>query len=1172
MYLNIAGLQSYRAPQEIDFTALCDAGVFGIFGPTGSGKSSILDAMTLALFGKVERAANGTQGIMNHAEQTLSVSFTFELGQAEGAVRYRVDRQFKRGGEVSVNNTVSRLIRYQDGETIVLADKAGEVNQRVHDILGLSMQDFTRAVVLPQGKFAEFLALKGSERRQMLQRLFHLEPYGDQLSAKTAARFKATDAAIKELAAEQQGLGDASQQALDAAAEALRAAARAAQQLREQLIAREARAAELRRVRELQQALARVQRHLAEHAARAPHVHALKARLTRAAHAERAHPYARRRGLAAARLTRERDAAAGAADARSQAQAALERASAAHAAARDALAAQEAPLLLRLDKLQQALALADELAQQREQLGELAAREAQAASALQAARERQLLERGLRDKALQLQAELKEELQRTEVRSEARERLHEALQEKRAIEQLRRQLAEQQTELQRLQQELDTLNFDVEAARQQERQWAAGLGEWLQAASAVHQAAVRSEGMLQHILHMVSLAIAQRKQHSKDAELHTMAAELAAHLVSGEACLVCGATQHPQPFAVPEAPVGAVPAAADTSRLERMQTTAGQKLLSASQLLVTLSGAVQQCQPLLPQLLANEHLAEVAAALQEWEQVTVTTHQGVNAHLQPARQADAPERPLQELLPESAADLAETEQQLEQMLAEAAHGLQQAQAQIQQLQQQLQLLLQERSAIERLSAEKQAQRRTLSTLIETAQSRAARSAESLAEQITDWNGRFDGLSFDTVEAAVEQVRLQEKKTEELRQRLEKSVTYLDDKQSLIAGLQEQSSALDRTSVQLETELKNLQQQVTEKAARLNEWAGDQSVQEQLGAAKRRLDGLKITADQAKQELEAAQITMHAAAQADAAAARAVDDAAEQAQTAESEWLEHAALLGFAKPEEVQAAILDDEQKAAAVAEVEEYGRTEHQLQSEERQLTEHLASRSVTEEEWTALEADLAECKRQDEIALQTQAKAERDWESLQAKHARWSELESKRTAKQAELTLLSKLQSVLRGNAFVEFLAEEQLNQVSRAASERLGQLTRQKYAIEVDSTGGFIVRDDANGGVKRPVASLSGGETFLTSLSLALALSAQIQLKGQYPLEFFFLDEGFGTLDQDLLETVIVALEKLHLDKLTVGVISHVPELRARLPRRLVVQPPEPGGRGSTLSLETL
>ncbi|KHF33972.1 Nuclease SbcCD subunit C [Paenibacillus sp. P1XP2] len=143
---------------------------------------------------------------------------------------------------------------------------------------------------------------------------------------------------------------------------------------------------------------------------------------------------------------------------------------------------------------------------------------------------------------------------------------------------------------------------------------------------------------------------------------------------------------------------------------------------------------------------------------------------------------------------------------------------------------------------------------------------------------------------------------------------------------------------------------------------------------------------------------------------------------------------------------------------------------------------------------------------------------------------------------------------------------------QVSQSASQRLAFLTKQRYALEVDSGGGFLIRDDANGGVRRPVSTLSGGETFLTSLSLALALSAQIQLRGQYPLQFFFLDEGFGTLDPELLETVITSLERLHNDHLSVGVISHVPELRARLPRKLVVIPADQAGGGSRIALEQL
>src|SRR5690606_29972149 len=116
---------------------------------------------------------------------------------------------------------------------IVLADKLGEVNRCVEERIGLTMQDFTRAVVLPQGKFAEFLSLTGKDRRQMLQRLFSLERYGDGLASRLSQRARATEAALAQAVAEQTGLGDASEAALEAAAAAQREAAAAAAAARE---------------------------------------------------------------------------------------------------------------------------------------------------------------------------------------------------------------------------------------------------------------------------------------------------------------------------------------------------------------------------------------------------------------------------------------------------------------------------------------------------------------------------------------------------------------------------------------------------------------------------------------------------------------------------------------------------------------------------------------------------------------------------------------------------------------------------------------------------------------------------------------------------------------------------------------------------------------------------
>ena len=215
--LTVSGLHSFREAQSVPFHELCSGGVFGIFGPTGSGKSTILDAVTLALYGKVERAAGGTHGIMNQAEDKLSVSFTFQIGEGAQQKEYSVERIFKRSGEHSIRTSTCRLIEVVDSESIVHADKERDVTRLVQELIGLTIDDFTRAVVLPQGKFAEFLSLKGADRRQMLQRLFQLEKYGDQLNQKLKKRSDEQKNRLNEITAEQTGLGEASLETLEQA-------------------------------------------------------------------------------------------------------------------------------------------------------------------------------------------------------------------------------------------------------------------------------------------------------------------------------------------------------------------------------------------------------------------------------------------------------------------------------------------------------------------------------------------------------------------------------------------------------------------------------------------------------------------------------------------------------------------------------------------------------------------------------------------------------------------------------------------------------------------------------------------------------------------------------------------------------------------------------------------
>ena len=89
--LTLRGINSYRKEQTIDFEALTSAGLFGIFGPTGSGKSSILDAITLALYARLPRS---TKNFININEETAAVSFLFSITTTE-THQYQVERSFR---------------------------------------------------------------------------------------------------------------------------------------------------------------------------------------------------------------------------------------------------------------------------------------------------------------------------------------------------------------------------------------------------------------------------------------------------------------------------------------------------------------------------------------------------------------------------------------------------------------------------------------------------------------------------------------------------------------------------------------------------------------------------------------------------------------------------------------------------------------------------------------------------------------------------------------------------------------------------------------------------------------------------------------------------------------------------------------------------------------------
>jgi DNA repair protein SbcC/Rad50 len=158
----------------------------------------------------------------------------------------------------------------------------------------------------------------------------------------------------------------------------------------------------------------------------------------------------------------------------------------------------------------------------------------------------------------------------------------------------------------------------------------------------------------------------------------------------------------------------------------------------------------------------------------------------------------------------------------------------------------------------------------------------------------------------------------------------------------------------------------------------------------------------------------------------------------------------------------------------------------------------------------------------------------------------------------QEEEQVARTLGNLLRSNGFEAWLCAEALDSLVIEASEILMDLSGGQYELDRAERNELVVVDHNDAGTRRPVHTLSGGETFQASLALALALSHQVAglSGGKRDLNSMFLDEGFGTLDESTLDTVAVTLERLAAEtERMVGIVTHVPALAERVPVRFAV-----------------
>ncbi|MCF0071467.1 SMC family ATPase [Dyadobacter sp. CY261] len=209
--LKIKGLYSYQTEQEIDFDPLTDASLFGIFGAVGSGKSSILEAITFALYGDTERLNKSgddrTYNMMNLRSDDLLIDFECIAGKKGDRYRFTVRGKRNSKNFKDVKTFERRGYIWQENDWIPLAE-----SESAESIIGLSYDNFRRTIIIPQGRFQEFIELRDADRTRMMKELFQLEKY--DLSRNVGSLSKQNDLALSNVDGQLLGLGEVMQEML----------------------------------------------------------------------------------------------------------------------------------------------------------------------------------------------------------------------------------------------------------------------------------------------------------------------------------------------------------------------------------------------------------------------------------------------------------------------------------------------------------------------------------------------------------------------------------------------------------------------------------------------------------------------------------------------------------------------------------------------------------------------------------------------------------------------------------------------------------------------------------------------------------------------------------------------------------------------------------------------
>ncbi len=1078
MPFRVTGSQAH----QVDFSQL---DLFAITGPMASGKSALIDAIIWCLYGRTARYSTDSKGVISAGEQTCEVVLDFTVGE-------RWFRAVRRTGKT----TDSGLSEREENEWITDQSGSAPLTRRIEDLLGLDFDSFTKTVILPQGRYGEFLTSEPKKRRELLEKILELGVY-------TRVRDRAIDVA-KQAETRAETLRETLAQYADVSQERLT-------RQQEELAGLEHRIERTAQQEQVLQGLAQ----------QVDHVAGLRSRV------------AELQTDVQVRAQEQEEAKKKVNEVTGQ-----------------------------LAGLTYALA---QLGQERETLGYDAARHAVVKRAVGHLDEWAVAHREAEQKSAE----------QTRVQAEVEALAQQRAVHTRQLEQARSQHQTHTATFERLVAEagdMTTLTEKLSAAkrwkelRREQQELAAqidSLGhkhaatrhtlERLKRQEALHEQTVRE---LQDTL-----------ERAKGDERHKRHLTAEAESLDRELREAAEAENRAQ--AQGEAARAALAKAEHTAQRVRRDLAQAQ-------------GQEQAARVALEDTQRQHEAAHLRETLDIGDACPVC--QSTVSELPAAQDAENDLRELEEQL----AVAQQTTEQKRTQAEEATAAVATQQARRDAAEQELK---------ERSRVHHEVQDRFVSRFPDSAS--PAEALKALQAQHKELDARLKALEGRTVSAEQEKKHLSRQR-ETAQQEEAKLGEALRGARARLDPGKHQLATLGAEIAAFLTPNEDPEQQVAQRRARVmqaeRQRKASEETRRQAEAALGRLTTMHIQKEGAATLLAsehgaASQRAGHEARAVRACLGLAEDAVLPRAEDLESELTElsHKQVrhIDLSQREDTARASQERAEHQAAALQADQRARTrvledarhkQHQAQSqlarERATLRTALSDHTDAGEDGTNIKPQL-EAIRGQRISLQEhrgrleaeQAEAQRRWKEKEQE-------EEKLHAAETEQHLASDLRRLL-GSEFTDFLSRGAIEALMRDASVHLQGLTHGRYTFDIAYRSRAIhlqIVDHENQHLARPTHSLSGGETFLASLAIALALSQGFRTvatgrAATTSTECLILDEGFGTLDREGVQMVTETLQELRGEEgRMVGIITHVEEVAAAMPAQLAIHK---GNRSSTISV---